>query len=100
MVGIQVGNEQEERKGEEKRMIRENIGNSLSRAMRETTSAAATLTTRRSKCSCSSAERRERERERDRGFREERERIERERDLSAIIFGARGKPSTFVYRAE
>ncbi len=27
MVGIQVGNEQEERKGEEKRMIRENIGN-------------------------------------------------------------------------
>ena len=61
MVGIQVGNEQEERKGEEKRMIRENIGNSLSRAMRETTSAAATLTTRRSKCSCSSAERRERE---------------------------------------
>ena len=61
MVGIQVGNEQEERKGEEKRMIRENIGNSLSRAMRETTSAAATLTTRRSKCSCSSAER-ERER--------------------------------------
>ena len=62
MVGIQVGNEQEERKGEEKRMIRENIGNSLSRAMRETTSAAATLTTRRSKCSCSSAER---ERERD-----------------------------------
>ena len=56
MVGIQVGNEQEERKGEEKRMIRENIGNSLSRAMRETTSAAATLTTRRSKCSCSSAE--------------------------------------------
>ena len=62
MVGIQVGNEQEERKGEEKRMIRENIGNSLSRAMRETTSAAATLTTRRSICSCSSAERRERER--------------------------------------
>ena len=58
MVGIQVGNEQEERKGEEKRMIRENIGNSLSRAMRETISAAATLTTRRSKCSCSSAERR------------------------------------------
>ena len=57
MVGIQVGNEQEERKGEEKRMIRENIGNSLSRAMRETISAAATLTTRRSKCSCSSAER-------------------------------------------
>ena len=45
MVGIQVGNEQEERKGEEKRMIRENIGNSLSRAMRETTSAAATWTT-------------------------------------------------------
>ena len=45
MVGIQVGNEQEERKGEEKRMIRENIGNSLSRAMRETISAAATWTT-------------------------------------------------------
>ena len=61
MVGIQVGNEQEERKGEEKRMIRENIGNSLSRAMRETISAAATLTTRRSKCSCSSAERGEEE---------------------------------------
>ena len=45
MVGIQVGNEQEERKGEEKRMIRENIGNSLSRAMRETISAAATWST-------------------------------------------------------
>ena len=41
MVGIQVGSEQEERKGEEKRMIRENIGNSLSRGMRETISAAA-----------------------------------------------------------
>ena len=45
MVGIQVGNEQEERKDEEKRMIRENIGNSLSRAMRETISAAATWMT-------------------------------------------------------
>ena len=50
MVGIQVGNEQEERKGEEKRMIRENIGNSLSRAMRETTSAAATWTTELAGC--------------------------------------------------
>ena len=44
MVGIQVGNEQEERKGEEKKMIRENFGTSSSRAMRETTSAAATWT--------------------------------------------------------
>ena len=39
MVGIQVGNKQEERKGEEKRMIRENKKTSLSRAMREKTSA-------------------------------------------------------------
>ena len=45
MVGIQVGNEQEEKKREERRMIRENIGNSLSRAMRETISAAATWST-------------------------------------------------------
>ena len=45
MVGIQVGNEQEERKGEEKKMIRENFGTSSSRAMRETTSAVATWTT-------------------------------------------------------